>query len=208
MKSDSEASDTDLLCEVHALGSSGTKPYRVVLEINGRPLTLDIDTGAAVSVISERTQKKLFPTTTLEKTDVKLRTYTAKPILVLGQMPVSVKYQEYQGAHTLYVVQGSGPALLGRDLLSKIRLDWVSIKSVSVDERQQALDKLLDTYGQVFQPGLGTMTQIKAHLSLKADSRPVFRRPHTVPFAIREKVGKELDKLEEQGVLRRVDYSE
>ena len=109
---------------------------------------------------------------------------------------------------THYVVQGSGPALLGRDLLSKIRLDWVSIKSVSVDERQQALDKLLHTYGQVFQPGLGTMTQIKAHLSLKADSRPVFRRPHTVPFAIREKVGKELDKLEEQGVLRRVDYSE
>ena len=210
VKPDSEGSDNDndLLCKVHPDGLERPKPYSVVLEINGHPVTLEIDTGAAVSVVSERTKQKLFPTIALEETDVRLRTYTAKPIQVLGQMLVSVKYQGYQGMHILYVVEGSGPALLGRDWLSKIRLDWGSIKSVTLGGRQQMLDKLLDTYGQVFQPGLGTMTQIKAHLSLKPDATPVFRRPHTVPYAIREKVGKELDRLEEQGVLRRVDYSE
>ena len=75
-------------------------------------------------------------------------------------------------------------------------------------EKQHALETLLDKYGQIFQPGLSTMTQFKAHLTLKPGTTPVFRRPHSVPFAIREKVSKELDRLEEQGVLRRVDYSE
>ena len=52
------------------------------------------------------------------------------------------------------------------------------------------------------------MTQFKAHLTLKPGTTPVFHRPHSVPFAIRKKVSKELDRLEEQGVLRRVDNSE
>lgn len=45
------------------------------------------------------------------------------------------------------------------------------------------------------------MTHIKAHLTLKPNTSPRFCRPRTVPFALREKVGKELDKLEEMGVL-------
>ena len=206
VSTDSDTSDNDLLGQLHTLGTATA--YTVVLEINGHPVTLKIDTGAAVSVISEKTRQKLFPTATLEATEIRLRTYNSKPITVLGQLAVTVEYQGYHGVHTLYVVEGSGAALLGRDWLSKIRLDWASIKSLALGGRQQALDKLLDSYEQVFQPGLGTMTQIKAHLSLKPDARPVFRRPHQVPFTIREKVGKELDKLEEQGVLRKVDHSE
>ena len=52
------------------------------------------------------------------------------------------------------------------------------------------------------------MTHYKAHLTLKQNARPVFRRPYSIPFAIKDRVGKELDRLEEQGVLRRVDYSD
>ena len=90
----------------------------------------------------------------------------------------------YQGKHTLYVVEGSGPMLLGRNWLSDIRLDWRSINSVSHAETKQALETLLDNYSQVFQPGLGTMTQVKAHLSLRPDARPRFCRPPPVPFAV------------------------
>ena len=46
------------------------------------------------------------------------------------------------------------------------------------------------------------MTWIKAHLSLKTGTRPIFRCFHTVPFAIQDKLGRELDRLEEQGVLQ------
>ena len=60
----------------------------------------------------------------------------------------------------------------------------------------------------MFRPGTGTMTQLKAHLSLREQAEPQFCKPRSVPFAIRDRVGKELDHLEEEGILCRVDHSE
>ena len=51
------------------------------------------------------------------------------------------------------------------------------------------------------------MTKHRAHLTLEPGARPVFRRPHSVPFAMKDKVGRELDRLEEAGILQRVEYS-
>ena len=204
VQSDNEG-DTDLLCNIHTLGPKRAKPYTVVLELNGHAVSLEIDTGAAVSLISEQDQRRLFPAAVLDKSDIQLRTYTGKPIPVLGQMRVSVKYNDYQGQHILFVVKGNGPAILGREWISKIKLDWVNINSVS---ESKSVEGLCDKYTEVFQSGPGVMTHFKAHLTLKQNARPVFRRPYSIPFAIKDRVGKELDRLEEQGVLRRVDYSD
>ena len=51
------------------------------------------------------------------------------------------------------------------------------------------------------------MGGVRAHLSLKSNARPCFWCPRSVPFAIKDKVGQELDRLEEAGVLQRVDHS-
>ena len=104
LASDSEGSD-ELLCNVYVVGSEKIKPYKVVLELDGQPVSLEIDTGAAVSVIPESLQRKNFPRAVLEKANVKLRTYTGKPITVLGQISVTVKHRGYEGRHTLYVVE-------------------------------------------------------------------------------------------------------
>ena len=60
-----------------------------------------------------------------------LRTYTSENILVLGEMDVEVKYGAHRGKHTLQVVEGSGPPLLGQDWLKEIHLDWASIRALS-----------------------------------------------------------------------------
>ena len=121
-------------------------------------------------------------------------------------MQVTVRYNDYVGTHQLYVVHGDGPSLLGRDWLSKIQLDWASIRAVQ--EGVPAVNKLVQKYSEVFHSGAGTMLKHTAQLSLKPGVTPRFCRPRAVPFAIKERVGKELNHLEESGVLRRVEHAE
>ena len=87
---------------------------------------MEIDTGAAISLMSQKTQRQLFPVQTLEEPSVKLT--TSELISVVGTMKVQVKYRDYVGEHTLYVVQGRDPTLLGREWLQHIQLDWWSLR--------------------------------------------------------------------------------
>lgn len=127
---------------------------------------------------------------------------------MVGQMSVRVRYGDYMGDHKLHVVKGSGPPLLGRDWLKSIRLDWVNIKRLSVERHSSAVKELISRYSEVFQSGLGTMKHVRAHLSLKEGASPKFHRPRPVPFAIREVVSQELVRLEEQGILCKVEHSD
>ena len=86
---------------MYTVGSEKIKPYEVMLELDGQPVSLEIYTGAAVPVIPGSLQRKYFPKAVLEKANVKLRTYMGKPITVLGQMLVTVKHRGYEGRHTL-----------------------------------------------------------------------------------------------------------
>ena len=51
-------------------------PIRVEVKINGKPLLMEVDTGAAVSLISYRKLKQILPRIKINKTTVVLRTYT------------------------------------------------------------------------------------------------------------------------------------
>ena len=55
---------------------------------------------------------------------------------------------------------------------------------------------------------MGTVVGYEANLDLKEDHRPKFCKARAVPFAIKELLGKELDRMEAEGTLVRVDHSE
>ena len=55
---------------------------------------------------------------------------------------------------------------------------------------------------------MGTITPFQAKLSVKRDPRPKSFKPRSVPFALRECVEHELDRLEKDGVLQKTPYSE
>ena len=80
-----------------------TKPLQVTVELNGKSVVMEVDTGAAVSLMSETTQRNLFPNTELQQTAVKLHTYTAESLSVVGTMEVKVKYGNYVGKYKLFI---------------------------------------------------------------------------------------------------------
>ena len=93
---------------------------------------MELDTGAEVSVIPESVYKSMFGNKQLVKSSFQLKTYLGDSIPVAGEIEVEVKYQsQIAQAVRFVVVATNGPALIGRDLLKKIRLDWSQINRVS-----------------------------------------------------------------------------
>ena len=86
------------------LPSQQLKPLKADVEVEGHHLNMEIDTGAAVSIVSD-----------------KIRSIT------------------------LVVVKEDGPALIGRNWLTKIRLDWRNIFAI---REEQQLDNLLHRYSR------------------------------------------------------------
>ena len=69
----------------------------VTVEVNGKPLLMEVDTGAVVSLISRDTQTAQFPEAVLAKATLKLHTYTSQPIAVMGQITVRVRHNGFEG---------------------------------------------------------------------------------------------------------------
>ena len=86
--------------------------------------------------------------------------------------------------------------------LRKIHLDWPSIKVLS-QVPMRDLPVLLDHYKEIFTDELGTIKQFNARLSITDSAKPKFCKPRPVPFALRDAVEHELDRLLEAGVVKK-----
>ena len=102
--------------ELHlfVIGANATKAQPIKCEAitEGTPLTMEVDTGAKISINSDSTHWSLSPNVNLEKTNVVLNTYTEETIPVVGELPVIVQYGTQAKQMKLIVVSGGGPSLL------------------------------------------------------------------------------------------------
>lgn len=190
------------------IGAKPTKssPIKCEVEIEGTPLVMEVDTGADVSIISDHTRRSLFPTFKLSTTNMVLKTYTEETMPVLGELNVTVQYGTQTKQLRLVVVAGDGPSLLGRDWLQALRLDWQRIGRVA-SGNTTGLDSLLDKHKAIFKDELGTVETYKATLQVRPDAQPKFYKPRPVPFATKDAIGAELERLEAEGILERVSHS-
>ena len=107
-----EVSSEDELSLLH-LEDQVAKPLTVNVKINGTNVPMEVDTGAAMSVMTVSQQKELIPTATLQPSSVVLKTYTKVHLQICGEMIVQVKHQDKCLTLPLLIVKGKGPALLG-----------------------------------------------------------------------------------------------
>ena len=117
--------------EAYALNAlrSKTEPIAIHLTINDRDLEMELDTGASVTIMSERTYRSLWPVDPppLAPSSMALKTYTGERIQVRGCAQVRDGYKGQRAELPLLVVGGRGPSLLGRNWLMQLRLDWEEI---------------------------------------------------------------------------------
>ena len=70
------------------------------------------------------------------------------------------------------------------------------------------LQPVLNRYPSVFQKGLGTPKGFKARIYVDPDAQPRFHPARSVPYAFREKVDKELQRLQDEGTLEPIEFAE
>lgn len=188
--------------------SRGTrKEYIVPVAIDGKTVDMELDTGASVTIIPKSIWTDVLASKPVERTDVKLRSYSGHEIPVIGEARVQVAYRDQEAVLPVVITGNDGPVLMGRDWLSVLKLDWGQIKQISL-ESVNKLDSLRTKYSSLFDGNLGTIKGVTAHLKLNENAVPQFFKPRPVPFALKEKIADELRRLEKIGVLENVDFSD
>ena len=211
INSDEEEEDMNAL---YKMDYGRTKPIKIEIHLNGVPVVMEVDTGASLTVVNEITFNEIksrCPSLKLEASKIKFRTFTGEIVPTLGETKVYVAYDNQVAELPLFVVAGNKPCLLGRNWLQTIHLNWPTILKLTpspMSKPNEGLGQVLDQYSEVFDNSLGTMKGAKAHIYLKDDVEPKFCKPRPVPYALKDRIEQELDRLVQEGILEPVEVSE
>ena len=122
------------LNQIFVIGAKALSPIQVQVTIEDQALSMEVDTGTAVSIISQRQQWSLLPNSTLRPSNARLKTYTGAPMEAVGEDTMEVSCNKQCHTLPLIVVAERGPALFGRNWLRHIKLNWRSICALSLDQ--------------------------------------------------------------------------
>ena len=87
----------------------------------------------------------------------------------------------------------------------RLTLDWKGVHHLRVSDK---LKELLDKHSALFKKELGTLTGTKATLHIKEGSKPRFFKARNIPYVMKKKVEKELQCLQDEGIITPVQFSE
>ncbi|XP_008487293.1 uncharacterized protein K02A2.6-like isoform X1 [Diaphorina citri] len=193
--------------EVNVLHNAKSDKFMVNIHIEDRQFCMEVDTGAALSSISYADYKALNIDNKIFKTNVQMKTYTGETIKPKGVCFVTCRYKRQTFVGKLYIINQDVDPIFGRDWIREISLDWAEIKLLKSEENLQ-LEEILKMYEDVFTDKIGTIPNEKGCLILKPDATPIFFKPRPVPYSRKEKIEKELDRLEKDGILTKVEHSD
>ncbi len=113
--SDLPNSNNQYLFNIKVVKRKGCKTGCMIdILVDNVVLIMELDTGASVSIISG---ESCSGTTFFSSSPVKLRTYTGKPLAILGKRMLCVKYEKLKCNLPLIMVAGTGQSLFDLNYL-------------------------------------------------------------------------------------------
>ena len=179
--------------------------YHVHLKLDR--ITMKLDTGATVSVMSEQQWKETFTKNKPLKPYIgkPLHGYSGQEVQMVGQLMVNVEYGSQKTELPLFIVRGQQrPPLLGRDWLHSIQIDWTEIYQI----RRARETDIMKRFPLVFQKGVGAIRGYRADIRLKEGPKPIFKKSRSVACALQPLLETELDRMISDGILEPVKNSD
>lgn len=177
-------------------------------------LKLKVDTGAQGNTMPSRTFRAMFPnnvdkdgnpTSITPSNNTRLTAYNGTPIKCFGSIKLTCRHKDSWISDTFYVVDVTGPAICGLPLSQKLGLvtmhctvdkDEGPTNISSVEDLKKVYPEQFDRIGNL--PG-------KVKLYLKENAEPFIDPPRKYSIHLRPKLKKELDMMEKQNVIVRVN---
>ncbi|XP_054713771.1 uncharacterized protein K02A2.6-like [Uloborus diversus] len=196
--------------------SQDTDKYIVPVHLNGKLQNFEVDSGAKFSLLSETDFNRLNLNLPLENSNIAFRTYSGDIIQSKGKVHVNVAFRGKKIFGELHIVPAGCAALLGRQWIRGL---GINLQQIDADTSNTPVQRspvhqvspiysLLEKFSPLFEERVGCVPNFKVSLQLRDGVKPVFTRERDVPYALRERVNKELDSLEADGVISLVPASD
>ena len=133
----SDVSDEFLVDAVEDTHTNGSA-WMVPLQINGANITVKLDTGANVNILSEKEYKKLKHQPKLSRTNVKLTAYNGGDVPVKGQCNLKVMHKGTEYSAQFIITPAEVQSILGVEECEKLNLVrrvWAITAEIAVNER-------------------------------------------------------------------------
>lgn len=182
------------------------------------------DSGSAVNCVSKQTYDKYFLHSIVSEDEIILKGYNGSIFRPLGYFIVCLKYNCIVKPTKFYVISNGGPSILGREWIKNfgLKLQLVSIiarvgggsdggagfTQANNPDRENIAKKLTQKYPEVFSDKIGRYRYSRVPLFLKPYTKPVFCRLRPVPWAYKEEMEKELDRMVKENILTPVQSSD
>lgn len=188
------------------------KPKRIMItcKIEDKFITFEYDTGSTVSTISADEFQRNFPHKKMEKTGLILKTYTGESIKPLGYVSVDIKVNDAEARGNVYVLPGIVQPIFGREWMVLLKTNVTLNKIEDIDEKtkEKLLTEVKVDFQGLFKDDVGKIPGYKGHIQLKPGMKPLFKPPRPLPYSLKDKVEDEIDRLENEGILTKISYSE
>ena len=166
--------------------------------------------------------------------DTILRVYGGGPINQLGTANLQCIYRGRKFTCPFYITDANGPVILGLPTCEALEIVTIHCSAVEVDmsdtekdeqyksengkdeqyipsdtplnKRARITEKadLLKMYPECFH-GVGCFKNFEYHISIDPSVKPVIHAPRKVPLELRDKLEQELETMEENNIIKKVD---
>lgn len=194
------------------------RPCVVGIDVENVNIKFQLDTGSDVAVLSEKDyeKRKDLLLLALKGTKRRFKSHPGDIIVPKGKIEVNVKYKNMKKKLELFVLPGEGPPLVGRTWIKELALPVADIikeadnSSINFMENENGGDiaNILRKFASIFSEKLGKYSKKKVQLHLKENVDPIFCKPRALPYAMKDKVERELERLVKEEILEPIENSE
>ncbi|KAI5739534.1 hypothetical protein M8J77_020390 [Diaphorina citri] len=204
-------------CEVIDLYemNNDSDKYMIDVFLNGKKQAFEVDSGAKFTLLSENDFNKLQLDIPVIQSNLAFRSYTGNIIKPRGKVSVNVQYKDKEMMGELHIVPDGHDALLGRQWIRALQIELNQIDQhvenrcpVAPAYQIKSIDDIIQRFPKVFEEKIGCVPNFQVSIQLRKDVKPVFTKERSVPYALLDKVEKELDSLEAEGIISPVATSD